>query len=94
MTPKDLVIQEQRREIERLCRIIKLLVLDANPWSTCTEYRTRRSTSQLWILRISQGRKGVAITAAASAKSVFIEIIPYPHSGICPVQSILQSFSE
>ena len=35
MTPKDLLIQEQRREIERLCRIIKLLVLDANPCRFC-----------------------------------------------------------
>ena len=35
MTPKDMIIQNQRREIERLCRIIKLLVLDANPGRFC-----------------------------------------------------------
>lgn len=35
MTPEDVIIQNQRREIERLCRIIKLLALDANPCRFC-----------------------------------------------------------
>lgn len=37
MTPEDMKIQNQRREIERLHRIIKLLVLDANPCRFCAK---------------------------------------------------------
>ncbi len=51
MTPKDMTIQDQRREIERLRRIIKLLVLDANPCRFCANGCDRGRGCQFFKLK-------------------------------------------